>query len=615
MAKTVNQVVLDRIAAHATDLTRVEAHLQSRVLRMLKDLERDLAATLAAIDPTGVTRSTYRQARLEKLLAQVRATIKTAYTGIRRDSLANLRDLASIEGEFAGTTLKVAIPMDLSVRFLPAEALETLATDTLIAGAPTAEWWAAQAGDLQERFKRAVRQGMLEGEGIGKLVQRVRGTKAAGFKDGIMQTSRRHAEMLVRSSVQTVANRAREKVWDANSDLISGLQWVSTLDKRTSPMCIARDGHEYGMEDHNPLDGGPPWGAGPGSLHPGCRSTSVPIIKSWRELGFDLDELPEGTRASMDGQVPESMTYSKWLEGKDAATQDEILGKGKGKLFREGKISTGDLLDNRGRPLTLKELREASGYEMTQGFAARLTPDQFREELGLGKALSMPIKDFTAEWGEINRTVGGSDPFLKTLAGMQGFTGLPSLVKSVDELPGNALLRGIGGAGGDAELFGEAFKTGEYFPGLGVYGNGAYTAYGPNAGKIASIAAGDDGVLLRMKLKPGAKVIDYNEAKAQQAKWFDDMAGDDLAKARADMRAARKMEDDAEGDRLYAEAKQRIYEITERVERARLLFEDLGRWATMEGYDAINIAGNEYMLVLNRSALAVEKELIKGGTI
>ena len=357
---TANEIILDKLVAHATDLTRVEAHLTARVLRMLRDVERDLAAQIAKADVTGVARTAYQKARLDRLREQVRATIKTAYGQVNKETAAELKNLATIEAEFCHGVLRVAVPLDFGVRMANAEMLDVLASEVLIDGAATSEWWAAQAGDLQDRFTRAMRQGMLEGETLGQLVQRVRGTKAGGFKDGIMQISRRHAEMLVRSSVQTVANRAREKVWEANAEVVGSVVWLSTLDGRTSTQCIARDGLQYTLEEHKPIGHGLPWGAGPGSIHPSCRSTSTVRVKSWRELGFDIDELPEGTRASMDGQVPASMSYGDWLKGKPPEFQDKALGKGKAQLWREGKIGTRELLDNRGRPMSLKELREGT---------------------------------------------------------------------------------------------------------------------------------------------------------------------------------------------------------------------------------------------------------------
>jgi hypothetical protein len=42
-----------------------------------------------------------------------------------------------------------------------------------------------------------------------------------------------------------------------------------------------------------------------------------------------------------------------------------------------------------------------------------------------------------------------------------------------------------------------------------------------------------------------------------------------------------------------------------------LMRNDPGRWATMHGYDAIHVEKQEYMIVLNRSKVTVQKEPIK----
>ncbi len=70
-----------------------------------------------------------------------------------------------------------------------------------------------------------------------------------------------------------------------------------------------------------------------------------------------MDELPQTTRASMDGQVPADMTYGQWFTRQSAARQDEIVGPARGQLFREGKITFDRFSDDRGRWLTLDQLR------------------------------------------------------------------------------------------------------------------------------------------------------------------------------------------------------------------------------------------------------------------
>lgn len=91
--------------------------------------------------------------------------------------------------------------------------------------------------------------------------------------------------------------------------------------------------------------------------HPNCRSSSIPVMKSWKEMGFNFKELPESTRASMDGQIPESMTYNDWLRKRSASEQDDILGKTKGKLYRDGGLDVQNFVDRTGSEMNLDELR------------------------------------------------------------------------------------------------------------------------------------------------------------------------------------------------------------------------------------------------------------------
>ena len=60
----------------------------------------------------------------------------------------------------------------------------------------------------------------------------------------------------------------------------------------------------------------------------------------------------------MDGQVAADLTFGDWLKGKPVEFADEMLGKGRAQLWRDGKITLQDLLNAQGQPLTLKQLRE-----------------------------------------------------------------------------------------------------------------------------------------------------------------------------------------------------------------------------------------------------------------
>jgi len=153
-------------------------------------------------------------------------------------------------------------------------------------------------------------------------------------------------EATVKTALSHTANVARESVYKANEDVIKGVQWVSTLDGRTSAICMARDGIVY------PPDKGPRPPA-----HWNCRSATIPILKSWKELGIDAKEIDEGTRASMNGQVPAGQNYDSWLRTQSADFQNDVLGKGKADIFRDGTSVT-KFVDKSGRELTLAELRK-----------------------------------------------------------------------------------------------------------------------------------------------------------------------------------------------------------------------------------------------------------------
>jgi len=238
-----------------------------------------------------------------------------------------------------------------------AEQLAAIASDVLIEGAPSSEWWSRQSEKLLNNFKDQIRQGWTRGETLDQLMKRLTGGLD---EDGnpyfdLRKGTRRGAEATIRTSVQAVANDARMRVYRDNADIIDGLQWVSTLDLRTTVECAAMDGLVWDLNG-NPIGHG--MTLDPPPRHWNCRSVLTCITKSFREMGIPIDEFPESTRASIDGQVPESQTFEKWIKGKPDSYADEVFGKGRAELWRQGKISVRDMVDQRGNPLTLEQLRK-----------------------------------------------------------------------------------------------------------------------------------------------------------------------------------------------------------------------------------------------------------------
>jgi hypothetical protein len=350
-----NDALVDLFTERAVDLLRLEAGTRDKVLVFLRELESELVGQLAKVDPTGVTQAIAQRKRLDKLLTEVRSAIKGGYRDVSTLMAREIREIVDQESTWTGDAMNTATQANFVDAGLTRSALQNLVSNVFIQGAASADWWGRQAAGLSNRFADEMRKGVALGEPNAKLIERVRGKTG---QRGIMDIARSDAERLVRASVQAAANAGREQMYHENDDLITSLQWHATLDTRTSVWCITRDKHLYSnTPEHFSKDGGPPWLEGPGKLHWGCRSTSIPVLKSWKEIGVDAAEIPHTTRASMDGQKPADMNFEQWLRKQSVERQDAVLGAGKADLWRAGKINFRDLLSQDGRPLTTEALR------------------------------------------------------------------------------------------------------------------------------------------------------------------------------------------------------------------------------------------------------------------
>ena len=290
-----NERILDLYTTHALDLQRVEAGQRREIRKLLKELEGDIVAQLARIDPTGVTRGSAKQARLGKLLEQVRDTVRASYRSANTMLRGELRELADLEVGFAARAINQGVGFDLATGSITRAQAQALVSDVLVQGAPVADWWSQQAGDTLERFKREMRMGIAEGETNAQLIRRVRGgTQNGAPVQGFMETSRRNAESLVRSATQSVAQRAKETAYEANADIIKGVMWTATLDGRTTVGCAARDKLLYKVGTHEPIDHDLPWDGGPGNRHWGALSEGS-LIRT--ESGLTpIEHVREGDR-------------------------------------------------------------------------------------------------------------------------------------------------------------------------------------------------------------------------------------------------------------------------------------------------------------------------------
>lgn len=372
----VADIIADRFVGHQVDLLRLSESERDTVFRLLGQLQTDLLTKMDRQIPLPGF-GTFKQQRLQALFTLTDKLIQQKYGQISREHQASMIDLSEFESERTRSLINKHLGVALLNVGVPLSTLKALVNDDIVEGRPAKEWWSQQSDNLRGRFQQTIRQGVFAGETLDQLKQRVRGTKARNFQDGVMAVSGREAEALIRTSVQSVANAARYETFRANDDVLGGFQALVTLDTRTSELCMARSGHAWDV-DGNPLNaetkesfpGPPPW-------HFNCRTVLVPVLKSWAqlrkeakqddELGKKLDRIEDkigkGTQASMDGQVAAELSYADWLKTKPEEVQIEILGRGRWQLWRRNLIDLNDLIDQRGRPVTLDGLKSKAGVE------------------------------------------------------------------------------------------------------------------------------------------------------------------------------------------------------------------------------------------------------------
>lgn len=350
-----NQLILEGGVRHAHWLERYNTGVVNRIIAQLNKADKDLAeqirVRLSQIEGRGYNLSKVETARLQKLLDEIRAKRVELYSLLYDDTKNNLSELAIHEANFqqnliqhateaVGKSAQVAAP-SLSV-------LRSVAVSRPFQGRLLKDWYKSLPVQAGNRITDAIQMGIIEGQTTDQIVRRVVGTKALRYKDGILEINRRDAEAVVRTAVAHTANNAAEELYRANDDLVLGVQWVSTLDGRTTAICASRDGQIY------------PVGSGPRPpAHWRCRSTTVPY----------LGEEYQGTRASVNGQVSARITYGEWLAKQKPKVQDEILGSARGKLFRDGKMPIDRFIDVTGKSYTLAQLKIMDSQAWNKAFS------------------------------------------------------------------------------------------------------------------------------------------------------------------------------------------------------------------------------------------------------
>jgi len=339
---------LAELFRNAIELNRYSNNVARQVIESYNDRVLDAIDELAAADGL----SAVDQAKkLQEILQELKIELQA--WGVFSSSLMidEMQELAVVQARFSEQELGRVVPEgeDEPVRRVPILAGFAAA---VVLSDPTARGVVALSDNLQERVARrpvgqlaaggavrlpngevvdkafrriatrqaelfglTVRNGLLSGETVRQISQRLRGRLRKGQRgsiDRIIQaggqmTSAANNQMraIVRTTVTQMAVEVDQFVALANPLITNRYRYTAVLDTRTSARCRSLDGKIY------------EWGNGPlPPQHFNCRSRTRSI---WRgDTGRESDIRED---------------YGEWLNKQDQATKLNVLGSGRLKFW------------------------------------------------------------------------------------------------------------------------------------------------------------------------------------------------------------------------------------------------------------------------------------------
>ena len=330
---TPNERLLDASIDHQIDLQHyANGVVREEVGQLNSEDDALFALLLAALLALGPNAT---PAQIDAAIGPALLINDRVYADVGRDLAARMAALAQEEAEYQ-------LALTQSAQDQRPEPLDTARTITdmlavPIIGMTIVDTLRGLAAKRAEAIRRAAQAGFVNGQTADEIVRSLRGTKSAGFTDGLFNTSRHHLETTIRTALSHAVSYTVAAFRALNPTIIKAVVWLSVLDTATSSWCIARAGKRYTADEaHRPIGHVYDWGAGPGRYHYNCRSTSAPLVA---------------------GEVPNANSFANWLSRQSAARQDEVLGPTRGGMYRRGQVSVEGFLNNRGRLLTLEQLR------------------------------------------------------------------------------------------------------------------------------------------------------------------------------------------------------------------------------------------------------------------
>lgn len=301
---------LDRyVSAADRDLARMWSAAWQEIVDEVASAAGELAA-LADDDGWPRRAAVLRNQRAQNAL---KATVEAVRELAQRAGVRMTEDLAAVLDSAEHWTRAVTatqMPATVTLRWarVDADALEAIVTRT------TKRMHALTrplTADAEARMKSVLIRGVAVGDSPRAAARQIVARCEREFNGGLAR-----ALNIARTEMLDAHRTAALKSRMANRDVLGGWRWHCELAKRTCPSCLAQNGTLHALDERGPDD------------HQQGRCTAVPVTKSWRDLGFDVEE-PE----------PEWPDARQWFDDQPHETRLAIMGPDRLSRYESGRLS------------------------------------------------------------------------------------------------------------------------------------------------------------------------------------------------------------------------------------------------------------------------------------
>lgn len=331
------EIILARMLLWQRELNRLTDAQSSRLVRMIDQTQKELFRRFDRM--TGFQKARARnvlkqtQEALAVLQQSAVETVAQEAGKISAQAAECYSQILSFDGAATGVTGVSLSPVTMSAFLM----------DTPVGGGLLKTWVKKTfSTNGQELLREEIAKGILNGESYDAMSRRIR----AGFDH-----SRRSMDTLVRTWMQSANNEALARIYAQNADIVSQVRWLATFEggvgngRGTCLLCAARDGHVW-PRDKAPH---PP-------LHPRCRCVLIPHFDEQkaglnakdRESARPYMVYEDGTKKPFaSGRF--SGTFDEWLEKQPPHVAQNMLGRTRYELWKNGGLKLAGLVSKDGK--------------------------------------------------------------------------------------------------------------------------------------------------------------------------------------------------------------------------------------------------------------------------